>query len=69
MRTENQIKRKLNELTVQLKSAELELSNNLQADPENVTRIHTLRSRVDQLEPMVTLLEWVLNEPTGNYHT
>ncbi|NHN30635.1 hypothetical protein [Paenibacillus agricola] len=76
MRTENQIKRKLNELTVQLKSAEAQLKlaepeveKGAQADPGNETRAHMLRARAEQLESMVTLLEWVLNEPTGSYHT
>lgn len=69
MRTEDQIKRKRNELVVQLKSAEADLANLLQSNPESEGKIDRLRSKTEQLESMVMMLEWVLNEPSGAYHT
>ncbi|SFL82184.1 hypothetical protein SAMN03159341_110104 [Paenibacillus sp. 1_12] len=69
MRTEDQIKRKRNELEMQLKSAEADLENVRQNNPENEGKIGMLRSKVEQLESMVMMLEWALNEPNGKYHT
>jgi hypothetical protein len=59
MRTENQVKRKLNELTVQKRSLE-----ERKTDGANDHFI----SQINQLEDMIMMLEWVLNEPNGAYH-
>jgi chromosome segregation ATPase len=69
MRTEDQIKRKRNELASQLKSAEADLANLMLSNPESEGKIDRLRSKAEQLESMVMMLEWVLNEPSGAYHT
>ncbi|CAM3610698.1 hypothetical protein [Marinicrinis lubricantis] len=58
MRTENQIKRKLNELIVRRNT----LKDSL---PEVEASSHPV---LGQLEDQIMLLEWVLNEPTGSYH-
>jgi len=55
MRTEDQVKRKLNELMMQKKSLE---SN------EN----ESLKAQIIRLEDQIMLLEWVLNNPIGSYH-
>ncbi|MEB3103131.1 hypothetical protein [Ferviditalea candida] len=55
MRTESQIKRKLNELLMQKRSLE---AVGDQAAEDQIAR----------LEDQILLLEWVLNEPTGSYH-
>lgn len=60
MRTEQQIKRKLNELVSQRKDLESRLGDG--SSPEAV------RPQLDQLDQMILMLEWVLNEPTGRYH-
>lgn len=62
MRTENQIKRKLIELTQQ--------RSNLQTRADTATdqtRANLLQ-QLERVEDMILLLEWVLNEPTGSYH-
>ncbi|WP_438447569.1 hypothetical protein [Gorillibacterium sp. sgz5001074] len=62
MRTEQQVKRKLNELAVQRKQlADRLISLGGQNDA-------SLQSQLEQLDAMVTMLEWVLHEPTGSYH-
>jgi len=58
MRTEQQIKRKLNELVMQKKSLET------QASESSVP----LKAEIERLEDSILLLEWVLNEPAGKYH-
>jgi hypothetical protein len=60
MRTEQQIKRKLNELISQRKVLESHLGDG--SSPE------AIRPQLDQLNQMIIMLEWVLNEPTGSYH-
>ncbi|WP_274361797.1 hypothetical protein [Paenibacillus thermotolerans] len=55
MRTENQIKRKLNELMMRKESL---VSKEDAATAE----------QIDRLDEQILLLEWVLNEPTGTYH-
>lgn len=62
MRTENQIKRKLIELTQQ--------RSNLQTRLDMVTdhARDILLQQLERVEDMILLLEWVLNEPTGSYH-
>ncbi|MED4600937.1 hypothetical protein P9314_09515 [Paenibacillus validus] len=63
MRTENQVKRKLNELLMQKKTLESRLENEA-AGADN----HPLRQQIDRLDEQIMLLEWVLNEPVGSYH-
>lgn len=64
MRTENQIKSKMNELLMQKKSL---LSRIKSAEPD--TPVHaSLSAQLLRVEDMLTMLEWVLNEPTGSYH-
>lgn len=62
MRTENQIKRKLIELTQQ--------RSNLQTRVDTATdhARDNLLQQLERVEDMIQLLEWVLNEPTGSYH-
>jgi len=64
MRTENQVKSKMNELLMQKKSL---LSRIESAEPD--TPVHaSLSAQLLRVEDMLTMLEWVLNEPTGSYH-
>lgn len=64
MRTENQIKSKMNELLMQKKSL---LSRIESSEPD--TPVHaSLSAQLLRIEDMLTMLEWVLNEPTGSYH-
>jgi hypothetical protein len=62
MRTENQIKRKIIELTQQ--------RSNLQTRVDTATdhARDNLLQQFERVEDMIQLLEWVLNEPTGSYH-
>lgn len=60
MRTENQIKRKLNELTLHKQSVQ----SRLEAAPGTAS----LEEQARNLEGQIELLEWVLFEPTGSYH-
>jgi flagellar biosynthesis chaperone FliJ len=60
MRTESQIKRKLNELTAQRQS----VLSRLESDSGSAA----LREQARRLEAQIELLEWVLFEPTGAYH-
>lgn len=62
MRTENQIKRKLIELTQQ--RSNLQTRVDAAADPAR----DNLLQQLERVEDMILLLEWVLNEPTGSYH-
>jgi hypothetical protein len=67
MRTDNQIKRKLNELIMLKKSMESKLEALPGTDSENQT-CSALRMQIEQLEESILLLEWVLDEPVGKYH-
>ncbi|MDQ1912182.1 hypothetical protein RAC89_17485 [Paenibacillus sp. GD4] len=60
MRTEEQIKRKLNELVMQKKALEAGM------DADGLKE--GLQSQIDRLEQSILLLEWVLNAPVGSYH-
>ncbi|WP_339266300.1 hypothetical protein MKY48_22130 [Paenibacillus sp. FSL W8-0187] len=64
MRTENQIKSKINELTMQKKK----LQTRLAALEENSPERASLLNQEARLDDMITLLEWVLFEPSGSYH-
>lgn len=62
MRTADQIKRKLHQLSAQKQSLETRLAEAPGGgEPE-------LRLLLDRIEDQVLLLEWVLNEPSGKYH-
>ncbi|MCV4232236.1 hypothetical protein OHJ21_13720 [Virgibacillus sp. LDC1] len=64
MRTENQIKSKINELTMQKKK----LQTRLTALEENSPERASLLNQEARLDDMITMLEWVLFEPSGSYH-
>ncbi|MFD7521963.1 hypothetical protein [Paenibacillus chitinolyticus] len=61
MRTEDQVQRKLTELNKQKQSVQ----ERLNSDPEN----DFLKAQFEKLEDMTLMLEWVLNAPTGSYHS
>jgi hypothetical protein len=61
MRTEDQIKRKYNELAVRKQALEL-------SAVEDSSSPEVLQARIESLEQQMTLLEWVLNAPLGRYH-
>lgn len=66
MRTENQIKRKLNEMNMQRKTL---LSRLEEPDvQENEAERKSIESQITRLDELIGLLEWVLNAPEGNYH-
>ncbi|OZB97718.1 hypothetical protein [Paenibacillus sp. XY044] len=64
MRTENQVKSKMNELLMQKKPL---LSRIESAEPGSPVH-SSLSAQLLRIEDMLTMLEWVLNEPTGSYH-
>ncbi|MFC4305895.1 hypothetical protein [Cohnella boryungensis] len=61
MRTEDQIKRKYNDLAMRKQALELSAIED-SSSPE------VLQARIESLEQQMTLLEWVLNAPLGRYH-
>ncbi|EGL17777.1 MULTISPECIES: hypothetical protein [Paenibacillus] len=61
MRTEDQVQRKLTELNKQKQSVQ----ERLNSDPEN----DFLKAQLEKLDDMTLMLEWVLNAPTGSYHS
>ncbi|MFD1888501.1 hypothetical protein [Paenibacillus wenxiniae] len=65
MRTEDQIKAKLHELTMQKMNLRTRLST---LTPE-VAAYTSLHQQLARLEDMSIMLEWVLDSPQGNYHT
>jgi hypothetical protein len=66
MRTEQQIKRKLIELTMQRKALEERLAKTGSADK---LEDPALQRQMEQLDAMSMMLEWVLDQPTGSYHS
>jgi predicted nuclease with TOPRIM domain len=68
MRTESQIKRKLNEYDTMKRSLEARISEARAAAPAQEELIRSLESQKAHLEDLAALLEWVLNEPLGKYH-
>lgn len=58
MRSEDQVKRKLNELKRQLDM----MKSRLTAE-EAAANVQVLR-----LEDMIMMLEWVIDQPSGSYH-
>jgi hypothetical protein len=61
MRTEDQIKRKLNELAQQ--------KNRLEARSDLDDANDALLAQIACLDHQILLLEWVLNAPLGSYHS
>jgi hypothetical protein len=66
MRTENQIKRKLNELILLKKSLETRSAELKAGEQEAEER--SLQLQLERLEESIALLEWVLDAPVGRYH-
>ncbi|SEK23350.1 hypothetical protein SAMN04488688_101228 [Paenibacillus sp. cl141a] len=64
MRTENQIKSKINELSMQKKKMQTLLAALEENSPERAS----LLNQDARLDDMITMLEWVLFEPSGSYH-
>ncbi|WP_379133595.1 hypothetical protein [Paenibacillus sp. sgz500958] len=64
MRTEDQIKSKINELTLQRRS----LDSRLTPLPDDHPQREMLSSQITRLDDMLMMLEWVLNPPAGKYH-
>ncbi|WP_456287804.1 hypothetical protein M1D70_20730 [Paenibacillus sp. AK002] len=64
MRTENQIKSKINELSMQKKKLQTRLASLEEDSPERAS----LLNQDARLDDMITMLEWVLFEPSGSYH-
>ncbi|GGA40210.1 hypothetical protein [Paenibacillus physcomitrellae] len=65
MRTELQIKSKINELTMQKKRIEDRLA---QLQPDQESQRPSLNAQLERLDDMLLMLEWVLNAPSGSYH-
>lgn len=63
MRTDDQVKRKYNELAAQKQALEAKRAGSEPAGEEA-----GLENRIARLEEQMLLLEWVLNEPMGSYH-
>ncbi|ANY75417.1 hypothetical protein BBD41_24170 [Paenibacillus ihbetae] len=64
MRTENQIKSKLNELAMQKKLLHARIAQLDESSPQR----SALVQQEARLDDMMIMLEWVLNEPGGSYH-
>jgi len=63
LRTADQIKRKLHELSAQKQS----LTGRLAEAPDEAAGSQ-LSAMIERLDDQMMLLEWVLNEPVGKYH-
>jgi hypothetical protein len=68
MRTEQQIKRKYNELTQQKQSLTVRIKEATEDQQHSVESIQILLAQAERLEESIQLLEWVLDQPTGSYH-
>ncbi len=65
MRTEQQIKAKINELKLQKKRLQDRLDS---LQPEQESEQPPLSRQLERLEDMSLMLEWVLEAPSGSYH-
>ncbi|GAB6988838.1 hypothetical protein [Paenibacillus pini] len=65
MRTENQIQSKINELLMQKKSLQARIDNAESGTPAH----NSLSAQLIRLEDMLSMLEWVMNAPSGSYHS
>jgi len=63
MRTESQIKRKLNELQQQQQAVQAR-KDAAGSDAER----EALNAQLERLGDIIDMLEWVLNAPIGSYH-
>lgn len=62
MRTEDQVRRKLNEFVMQRQSLISRLNSAVDEAKE------ALQTELNHLDDQIMLLEWVLNKPMGSYH-
>ncbi|MBP1989119.1 hypothetical protein [Paenibacillus eucommiae] len=68
MRTENQIKRKINELKLQKQSIASQLEQALDNEQSSIETIKSLTAKAELLDDSISMLEWVIEAPTGSYH-
>jgi hypothetical protein len=68
MRTEQQIKRKWNELKVQKQALTERLGQTTENEHQSVESIQILSTQIERLDEYINLLDWVLEQPTGSYH-
>jgi hypothetical protein len=68
MRTEQQIKRKWNELKMQKQTLTGRLEQTTDNEHQSVESIQILSMQIERLDESIDLLEWVLEQPAGSYH-
>jgi chromosome segregation ATPase len=68
MRTEQQVKRKWNELKTQKQVLTERLGQTTENEHQSVESIQILSLQIERLDEAINLLEWVLEQPTGSYH-
>jgi hypothetical protein len=68
MRTEQQVKRKWNELKMQKIALTGRLEQTTDNEHQSVESIQILMIQIERLNESINLLEWVLEQPTGSYH-
>jgi hypothetical protein len=68
MRTEQQIKRKWNELKMQKQTLTERLGETTENEHQSVESIQILSLQIERVDEAINLLEWVLEQPTGSYH-
>jgi hypothetical protein len=68
MRTEQQIKRKWNEMKMQKQELKERLGQTTENEHQSVESIHILSLQIERLDEHINLLDWVLEQPTGSYH-
>ncbi|SEB70751.1 hypothetical protein [Paenibacillus sp. GP183] len=69
MRTEQQVKRKWNELKKQKQTLTEQLGQTTENEHQSVESIQILSLQIERVDEAITLLEWVLEQPMGSYHT
>jgi ABC-type Fe2+-enterobactin transport system substrate-binding protein len=68
MRTEQQVKRKWNELKTQKQTLTEQLGQTTENEHQSVESIQILSLQIERVDEAITLLEWVLEQPMGSYH-
>jgi ABC-type Fe2+-enterobactin transport system substrate-binding protein len=68
MRTEQQIKRKWNELKTQKQALTEQLGQTTENEHQSTESIQILSLQIERVDEAIALLEWVLEQPTGSYH-
>jgi hypothetical protein len=68
MRTEQQIKRKWNEMKMQKQELKERLGQTTENEHQSVESIHILSLQIERLDEHINLLDWVLEQSTGSYH-